>query len=346
VIDIDGSDGEGGGQVLRTSLTLSLLVQKPFKIRDIRGRRKNPGLRAQHLAAVRAAQVVGKAEVQGDELGSRTLRFEPSGLRAGEYQFDIGTAGACSLVLQTIFLPLAHTGSDSYVEITGGTHVPWSPSFEYIERVWLPALTSFGYSASANLTRAGFYPKGGGKIGISISGSRAVDGLVAQEQGTVRELAGVSLSSNLPEHVAARQRQRLIERLETRRLAVEIEIEKPESPGQGSAVFISSRNSPAFFGFSALGVKGKRSESVADEAADQVISFIASGAAMDRFLADQVLIPLAIAPSISRFSVETVTEHLRTNAEIIEKFLDSKITIRKPAQGAAADIEIVPENIN
>jgi RNA 3'-phosphate cyclase len=346
VIEIDGSVGEGGGQVLRTALTLSLLTQKPFNIRDIRGRRKNPGMRPQHLAAVRAAMAVGKAKVRGDELGGQMLTFEPSGLWAGDYSFDIGTAGACSLVLQTIFLPLANAGSNSYIEITGGTHVPWSPSFEYIGWVWLPAMRTLGYSATANLSKVGFYPKGGGKIGVTVSSSRVVDGLIALKQVSTRELAGVSLSCNLPEHVAARQCHRLSERLEAHQLTPQIEIDRLRSPGRGSAVFITSKHSPAFFGFSALGARGKSSESVADEAADQLLNFIASGAALDRFLADQVLLPLAIAPSLSRFNTEAATEHLRTNAEVIEKFLDSKITITKQDDGLTALVEITPDCIN
>jgi RNA 3'-terminal phosphate cyclase (ATP) len=339
MIEIDGSLGEGGGQILRSALTLSLLAQKPFRIKNIRARRKKSGLRPQHLASVQAAMAVGKARVSGNQIGSRDLTFEPNGLHSGDFRLEIGTAGACSLVLQTIFLPLAHVGSSSSVEISGGTHVPWSPTYEYIERVWLPFLRSMGYMGSVELVRAGYYPKGGGQVLVSVEPMKIAAGLTAERQDPYQELIGISLSSNLPGHVAERQRARAVERLKGI-MDVEIMIDRPDSPGVGSSIFVTTKRQPAAFGFSALGSKGKPAERVADEVVDQFFAFIDTRAALDRFLADQVLIPLALTPEPSLFTTEVITGHLRTNAEIVQKFLEVDITIIETAADQPARVEI------
>ncbi len=342
MIKIDGSLGEGGGQVLRSALTLSLLVQKPFRISNIRGRRKNPGLRAQHLASVHAAGVVGEADLEGDELGSQDLTFQPSGLKAGEYRFEIGTAGSCSLVLQTIFLPLARAGAGSRVEITGGTHVKWSPTYEYIDRVWLPVMKMLGYPADISLREAGFYPRGGGKIEVFVSPGHADGGLNAERSQADQLFEGLSLSANLPEHVAERQRSRMLERLAEHDLSAEIEILRPGSVGRGSAVFITGSADRTYFGFSALGAKGKPAEVVAEEAVEQMLSFIQTGAAVDRYLADQLLIPLAVASEPSQFTVDGATQHLFTNADIVRQFIDAEIEIIEAHEGAKTRVEIEP----
>ena len=342
MVEIDGSFGEGGGQVLRSSLTLALLTQTPFRIRNIRARRKTPGLRAQHLASVRAAVEVGKARVSGDEPGSQELTFEPTGLHPGEYRFEIGTAGACSLVLQTIFLPLTRVDSGSRVEIIGGTHVAWSPTFEYIDEVWLAFMRSLGYLADVELKQAGYYPKGGGRIIAVIQPNGVPHAFETQKPASARDLGGISLSSNLPDHVAGRQRKHMQDRLKGSGVSVEISVKRPPSPGRGSAVFIGSMIKPPTFGFSALGDRGKRAEQVADEAINMLFKFLETEAVLDRFLADQVLIPLALAPARSRFTTEIVTGHLQTNAEIVRKFLEVQITISDKVGDRPATVEIAP----
>lgn len=342
LIEIDGSLGEGGGQVLRSALTLSLLVQKPFRIRNIRGRRKNPGLRAQHLASVQAAAAVGEAQLKGDQLNSQELTFRPSGLKAGEYRFEIGTAGSCSLVLQTIFLPLALAGSRSELVITGGTHVAWSPTYDYVDRVWLPALKLLGYPAEIRMPKAGFYPKGGGRIEVSVSPGRSGRGFNPDRESASSGFTGVSLSSNLPEQVAERQRRRMLEKLEASGLPAQVEVLRPGSVGRGSAVLIAGSRHRDHFGFSALGAKGKPAETVADEAIDQLLSFLRSDAQVDRYLADQLLIPLSVAGEASQFSVERATQHLSTNAEIVRQFLDAEISISEPNEGGRARVQVKP----
>jgi RNA 3'-phosphate cyclase len=340
VLEIDGSFGEGGGQILRSALTLALLGQRPFRIKDIRGGRKKPGLRAQHLAAIRAAQTVGRAYVEGDRMGSEDLVFVPSGIFPGDYRIEIGTAGSCSLVLQTILLPLAHAGGTSSVVIVGGTHVPWSPTFEYIDQVWSPSLELLGYQAKIELIKAGFYPKGGGLIEATIRPASRSAAILQERRSPISGFKGVSLSSNLPLHVAERQRKRMMERLDPINQSVEIEIQQLASPGVGSAVFISGLSQPAFFGFSALGAKGKPAEQVADEGVDQLLSFLNTSAVTDRYLSDQLLIPLAFSSEDSTLIVEAVTSHLTTNAEIVRMFLDVDVHISDADQNGCAHVKI------
>lgn len=345
MIEIDGSLGEGGGQVLRSALTLSLLTQETVRINNIRARRKKPGLRAQHLASVLAAKVIGRAKVEGAEMGSQELGFKPAGLFSGSYRFDIGTAGSCSLVLQTIFLPLSLAGSVSEIEITGGTHVPWSPTHDYIRQVWLPIMSALGYPGSALLEKAGFYPKGGGRIQISVGSVQDRRGLGCINPGAEVGLMGCSMIANLPEHVAVRQRRRVVQKLAEQELEAQIEIQRLGSPGKGSSVFISAAEKPACFGFSALGARGKPAEAVADEAIDQLLEFRGSGADVDRFLADQLLIPLSIARASSAFIVERVTKHLLTNAEVIRKFLPVEISVDRAVNGIGAQVEVTPADL-
>lgn len=342
VLEIDGSTGEGGGQILRSALTLSLLTQKPFRITEIRARRRNPGLRAQHLAAVRAAKAIGRASAVGDRFESQELTFAPDGIHAGDYRFDIGTAGSCCLVLQTILLPLAHTGDHSRVNISGGTHVLWSPTFEYIERVWLPMINILGYQADLELHQAGFFPKGGGRIEALIPPVVNQVEIIFEPRSQPSQFFGVSLSSNLPEHVATRQRKRLIERADRLGIETMIEIKRPPSRGIGTAVFISGSSESAHYGYSALGMKGKPAERVADEAADQLLSFLATSANVDRYLADQLLLPLAYNARRSAFCVEAITAHLSTNAEIVGKFMDVEISVGEPEGDGTAWVEVKP----
>jgi RNA 3'-terminal phosphate cyclase (ATP) len=345
VIEIDGSLGEGGGQVLRSALTLSLLSQQAFRITNIRAHRKKAGLRAQHLASVLAAKDVGKAQVSGAELGSQELVFSPAGLFGGHYHIEIGTAGSCSLVLQTIFLPLALAGGESKVELSGGTHVPWSPTYDYIDKVWLPIMRELGYPGEIVIKKAGFYPKGGGKIVFTVAPARDRRGLNIRNPSVVQSFAGLSMIANLPGHVAARQHARMLQRLGEQNSEVEIEIQNMSSPGKGSSVFISTNQPPPFFGFSALGEKGKPAEVVADEAVDHLMAFLKTNADVDRFLADQLLIPLSILNERSNFYVERVTRHLLTNAEVIRKFLPVGISVGKPEKGIRAKVTVIPEGI-
>jgi len=327
MIVIDGSMGEGGGQILRSALTLSLVTGQPISITSIRAGRKKPGLRPQHLAAARAAAAIGQARLTGDALGSRELTFEPGGVKGGEHRFEVGTAGSTSLVLQTIFLPLALGNSPSQVTITGGTHVPWSPSYHYLAGVWLPMMRRIGLEAELSWSSAGYYPAGGGEIRARIQPSGPIQPLDLRDRGELRRVEGVSLVSNLPRHIAERQRRRAEQMLASLEVPIAIEEQQPPSPGKGTAVCLQARFDHSIAGFTGLGAPGKPAERVADEAVSAFWAFLHGDGAVDRYLADQILLPLALARGESRYRTEQFTRHLLTQAAVIRAFALADIAI-------------------
>jgi RNA 3'-terminal phosphate cyclase (ATP) len=327
MIEIDGSRGEGGGQVLRSALTLAVLTGKAVRIENIRAGRRKPGLMAQHLQAVRAAAAVSGARVEGAQLGSSCLAFEPRGVKAGEYRFDIGTAGAATLVLQTVLLPLAAGGGDSRVTITGGTHVPWSPSYHYLERVWLPCLRRLGVKAEIAMSRAGLYPRGGGVVSAVIRPSLPDVPLRLIDPGPLTVVRILSAVANLDESIAERQSRQARRRLEGCGAPVEVEQFSLSALSPGTMLMVQADFEHSRCAYAALGERGKPAERVADEAVDGFLTFLASGAAVDEHLADQMLIPLALAPGVSELRTARVTQHLLTNAWVIGQFLEARIEI-------------------
>jgi RNA 3'-phosphate cyclase len=321
-IGIDGRYGEGGGQILRTTLALSALLRRPVEIHHIRGGRKKPGLRPQHLMAVKAMASISSARVKGAELGSMHLVFEPRQIKTGDYRFDVGTAGSTSLVLQTIIPALFFAGHKSRVVITGGTHVPWSPCYHYVREVFAPALREMGGSLMLKIEGWGWYPKGGGKISASISPARRLRAIERASRGKMQALYLLSALSNLPKQIGERQRDQVIRRLnaEGLKVAKEEPVDAP-SPGEGTVVFIWSRFENGNAGFTSLGRKGKRAEKVADDACSQFLRFEASEASVDTHLADQLVLFMALAEGRSSLITESITTHLKTNMWVIEKFL-------------------------
>lgn len=338
MLQIDGSQGEGGGQVLRTSLALACLTQTPIQILNIRARRPKPGLQAQHLQAVRAAATISRAKVTGDQLHSQSLYFAPGSVQPGEYRFDIGTAGATTLVLQTIFFPLSFAGGTSTVAITGGTHNPWSPVFHYLDGVWMPCLREMGVEANVKLEKAGFYPPGGGMIRATLPPIRALNPLRWTERGVSRGIRGLSAAANLPEHVIQRQRGQVHTRL-GKQIPVETLEMSAISPGSVLVLFAEFENGRG--GFTGLGKKGKPAEAVADEAIHGVTKFISSPATVDEHLTDQLLLPCAFANGISEFTTPEVTQHLLTNAAVIEQFGVAKISVKGDV-GSLGRVRVAP----
>jgi RNA 3'-terminal phosphate cyclase (ATP) len=321
LIPIDGAQGEGGGQVLRTALALSAVSGQGFEITKIRARRARPGLRPQHLAAVRAAALVCQAKVGGAYDGSPDLRFEPGAMTSGRFRFEIATAGAATLVLQTIVTPLATTAEDSQVDVTGGTHVPTSPSYHYLARHWAAMIARLGLRARFELVRAGFYPPGGGEIRGAVSPWPRPAGLSLEHRGALVEIIGTSGAGKVKGDVAARQaeaaRARLWEarRLESRWDVIDLPAASPGSFLLLEAVFEESR---AAFGF--LGERGVRAEILGDRAARTLLAFLDTDAAVDPHLADQLAVPLAISRGGGRVSTNVVTAHLETVAAVLTQF--------------------------
>jgi RNA 3'-terminal phosphate cyclase (ATP) len=323
LIPIDGSQGEGGGQVLRTALALSAVTGQGFEITKIRARRARPGLGPQHLAAVRAASLICDAKVGGAFDGSPDLRFEPGALRSGDFKFEIATAGAATLVLQTIVAPLATVPGRSHASVTGGTHVPSSPSYHYLARHWAAVVARMGLVPRFELVRAGFYPPGGGEIRADVSPWTRPAGLELETRGALVEIVGTSgareaqQKGDLARRLADAARDRLWEarRLESRWEQIDLAAASPGSFLLLEAVFEQGR---AAFGF--LGERGLRPEVLGDRAARTLLRFLEGDAAVDAHLADQLAVPLAIGGGGGRVRTDSVTSHLETVATIVSLF--------------------------
>jgi len=318
---IDGSLGEGGGQVLRTSLSLSAVTGIPLRINNIRANRSQPGLKHQHLTAVKAAAAICKADLEGAHLGSTSISFQPGAVQGGRYHFSIPTAGSAPLVLQTVFYPLVFAERDSTVTVQGGTHVRWSPCFHYLERQWLPYLKQMGYRAGVTLNSAGYYPKGGGELTARIQSGAGKKSLQLTQRGDLVHVRGEAAVTDLPDHITRRMRDRVVSRVGHKFPLQDIRTRNINGPDKGAFIFLSAVFEHATAGFCALGERGKRAEIVADEAIDQVLNFLDGNGCVDRYVADQLLIPLAIAQEQSSLKVSNVTSHLVTNALIIQEFL-------------------------
>ncbi|HKB34930.1 MAG TPA: RNA 3'-terminal phosphate cyclase [Gemmataceae bacterium] len=322
MLELDGSFGEGGGQILRTSLALSLITGKPFHLRNVRAKRSKPGLQPQHLMSVRAAATVGQATVRGDSKGSTDLVFEPGEVRPGNYRFDIGTAGATGLVLHTLYLPLM-LGKDgpSELTLTGGTHVIKSPCFHFLDITWRAYLEQFGLRLRLRMDRPGFYPRGGGAVQVFLQPCAAIQAFRHLHRGPVR-VSGFSAVAGLPDQIARRQARRATVRLKQHDLEADVQEETWEG-GPGTVLALALDTSPAPTLFFGLGERGKPAERVADDAVDQVFAYLGAGeaAAVDAHSADQIVLPLALAKGPSEYTVAEVTLHLLTNVAVIRQFL-------------------------
>jgi RNA 3'-phosphate cyclase len=329
MIELDGSFGEGGGQILRTSLALSLITKKPFHLRNVRANRSKPGLQPQHLMCVRAAATIGQAALRGASLGSGDLVFEPGEVVPGKYHFPIGTAGATALVLHTLYLPLAVAASEpSEVVISGGTHNKAAPCYHFLETTWRGYLEKMGLKVKTRMIRPGFYPRGGGAIEALIQPCPQLRGLKLTERKPVTEVTGFSAVSNLPGEIAQRQADRTLKRLKScayrfRKASI---AEETWHGGPGTVLAVVLDTAPVRTLFFALGERGKKAERVADEAVDQALDFLASDAPVDLHSGDQIVLPLALAGGPSSFAVSEVTRHLTTNIFVIRQFVERDIS--------------------
>ena len=334
LVTLDGSSGEGGGQILRTALTLSLLTGRPFRIAKIRANREKPGLRPQHLKAVEAAAMLGNAEVVGGSVDSRDLTFRPGTLEPRDLRIDIGTAGATALVLQTLHLPLAlRAPGPIRLTLTGGTYNESAPSFPFLEATWRGYLAAIGLPVSLGMPKAGFYPEGGGRLEAWIEPATPRP-LVLEDRGELVKVRGMAETIRLP-GVGRRMADRAVECLASRGIEAEVGACQLQGIGPGASIALVAEfsNAPPAT-FVGLGKQGKPAEAVADEAVDQLLGHLEAGpTAVDLHSADQILLPLVFAEGRSVFTVAEMTEHLRTNVATILAFLDRSIRIEEAKDG-------------
>jgi len=330
MIEIDGSYGEGGGQILRTALAFSSILKVPIRVKNIRASRKKLGLGNQHLVALNALARISGATIEGNKIGSQTLTFIPQEIHSGDYDFKIETAGSITLLLQRILLPLCLTQGNSTLTLAGGTHVPWSPPFDYFSGILLPALESMGVSADALIEKWGFYPRGGGQVRLRISPVGGLKPLSLVERGPMKKIRGVSAIFNLPKHVAERQRGQALKRIR-RELNIDPEFSilfDAPSIGQGSFLFLFAEYERILAGFSSLGARGKPAEKVADEAVDSLKNYVESDGCVDPHLSDQLVPFMALAKGNSSFTTTRMTDHLFTNLWVVGHFMGTKIQTR------------------
>lgn len=338
MLTIDGSQGEGGGQILRTSLALALVTGTPFRIERIRANRDKPGLLRQHLTAVRAAAEVGAAEVAGAHLGSCELTFTPdtrgaNALRGGDYKFAIGTAGSTTLVFQTVLPALALAAGASTVRLEGGTHNDHAPTYDFLARAFLPLVARMGVRGDAELVRHGFYPAGGGAINFRVEPAPKFQPLTLDARGSVVRREACAVVANLDRSIAARELAVIKASLDLDDAETRIEhVMDSISPGNYVAVEIESEHVTELF--TATGARGVSAELVAEEAAAAARAYIdTEGAAVGTHLADQLLVPLALAGRGSFTTLAPLSSHTVTNIETIKKFLDIRISVESAGDG-------------
>ncbi|MFB3891161.1 MAG: RNA 3'-terminal phosphate cyclase [Phycisphaerae bacterium] len=343
---IDGSQGEGGGQILRTSLGLAAALGRAVKVVNIRANRPKPGLAAQHLAAVRAAAAVCQGRLAGDALGSRELSFKPGQVKAGSYRFDIGTAGSTTLVLQTVLPALIVADGDSDVAVTGGTHNPMAPCFEYLRDVFGVLASAMNVQVYFEMVRAGFFPAGGGEVRMQVRGGIAEDlaPICLTGRGSLKGVEGLSAAAeSLPHHIIERQAAKGSEMLAAAGCPVRIEQAAWPTHSPGTAVFLRAAFARTVAGFSALCKRGKPAEAVAAEAASALLDFLKTDAALDPHAADQIITIAALCPDQSRFTTQCITDHLLTNAAVIRQVAGRKITVEgSPGGAGCVTVEMHP----
>jgi len=324
VLQVDGSYGEGGGQILRTAVAFSALTKKPVKITNIRANRPNPGIRPQHFVAIQSIKELCSAEVKGLEIGSSHLTFAPGEIKGGRYKFDIGTAGSITLVFQAYLLSILDTPESVTLRVTGGSDTKWSPSWDYFQYVFLPLVQKAGLPVKARLIRRGYYPKGGGEAELTIEPSRDVKPLQLDKKQEFSEVNGIIHLGNLPDHIGTRMKHVAIKTLIKKNLKASIEIEKTTSLSSGTGITLWVESEDTVLGSTVLGEKGLPAEEIGGNAAVELISEIEAGSTLDVHAFDQLLPYMGVARErgMSSCIVRELSGHARTNIWLIKQFFN------------------------
>jgi RNA 3'-phosphate cyclase len=323
MIEVDGSYGEGGGQVLRTAVALAAVLSKEIHVFNIRAGRAEPGIRPQHMTGVKAAAELCSGHLEGMGVGSTEFVFKPGQLRAGSFRFDVGTAGSVTLVLQTLMPILAFAPGAVQLEITGGTDVKWSPPVDYLRLVTLPILKKIGYHGHLEVVRRGHYPKGGGLVRFSTQGPSKLQPLTNEKSGSISRIRGISHATALPRHVAERQATSAKKRLEYAKLpppSIDVEVVDDRtqlSPGSGIVLSTEAQNG-IILGSDALGERGRPAEEVGSTAGRILVEEVESRVMLDRHMGDIIVPYLVFADGTSEVSISRVTQHTKTNVKVAE----------------------------
>jgi RNA 3'-terminal phosphate cyclase (ATP) len=327
MLEIDGSYGEGGGQILRTAIALSALQGKPLRITNIRANRPKPGLAQQHLTGVKALQGMTDAEVEGLRIGSTEIKFSPKAIKPGTRNIDVGTAGSITLILQALLIPSAFSQDEVELRITGGTDVRWSPPIDYVKNVFYPLVEKMGYKAEFQLLARGYYPKGHGKLRARIFPLESIKAIKLTERGGLTSIKGVAHSLNLPCHIVERLAKSAKGAMKGYKCDIQLECGRDFSTGCGITLWANCENS--VLGASSIGEIGKPAEKVGREAGQELLEEIQGEAPLDRHMGDQIIPYMALARGTSEVAVRKLTPHLKTNIYITEKILGNKFHIRE-----------------
>ncbi len=336
MIRIDGSFGEGGGQILRTSLSLSLATGKAFRIDNIRAGRERSGLLRQHLTAVLAAAEISGAKVEGASMGSAWLTFEPGEVKPGEYRFAVGTAGSATLVFQTVLPALMIASGPSRLTLEGGTHNPAAPPYDFLARTFLPLIARMGPRVETKLERYGFYPAGGGRLTAVIEPCASLKALELGPRGEITSRSALAVLANLPRHIGQRE-MKTVESMMNWAAGSSKVVETRDSSGPGNVVMISIASAAVTEVFSTFGRMGVASEKVASEAVRDAREYLVSQAVAGEHLTDQLMVPLALAGGGSYTAVK-MSRHAQTNAVVIREFLPVRIDVAAGAEFTSISI--------
>jgi len=332
LLEIDGSYGEGGGQILRNAVALSAVLKKPVKITKIRANRPNPGIKAQHYVAIKGIAEICNAKVSNLEIGSSKIEFKPREIKGGRYKFDIGTAGSITLAFQACILACANSNEPVTITLTGGTDVKWSPSWDYFEHVFIPILKKMGVLVFPKLILRGYYPKGGGEAVITIKPSDKIKPLKLKEENEFTNVSGKINISNLPDHIITRMRHMAIKTFLKNNIMTSIDVDQTTSLSPGVGITLWTQTKDAILGNTTLGEKGFSSEEIGQNAANNLLKEIESGVNLDTYAFDQILPYMALATTYtkeaSHIKIPQLTKHAETNIWVIKKFLAVDITIQ------------------
>ncbi len=329
LLHIDGSYGEGGGQILRYAVSLSVFTKKPVEITNIRIKRPNPGLRPQHLTAISCMKALCNAETEGLSIGSLKLTFSPGEIQPGEYCFDVGTAGSIILVFQACILSALQTKKPITIRLTGGTDVKWSPSWDYFTHVFLPLIQKMGVKIDATLIKRGYYPKGGGEAIITTHPIKKICALQVEEKQVFKHVKGIIHSANLPNHIGKRMKHSAIKEIVKNNMQSSIQINETTTSSPGTGITVWSESASAVLGSTVIGEKGISSEQVGKTAVDQLVKEIKLHATVDSYAIDQLLPYMAITKDESVCCIRTLSSHTKTVMWLLKHYFNVKFEMKK-----------------